>query len=261
MILIDPRAGSGELASNFKPYDIPIQLTNLDSGDFAFYGEGPEGISLIGFERKVISDLAQSKRSNRLHGFQLPNMSVDYAVSHLIVEGIYRSGETGLIEVRNGKYWNALRPTMMFREIDHFLAELAYLKGVFIERTADRQQTAAYVVSRYKFFNDQVWTQHDRTEKVFTTSNSIRPMAAGRSMRSGFTRRVVPALEKMLMQVQGVEGDATWVAKRYLTMQAFMQAGVEELAKVQVERNTKEGRKMGRLGPAKAEKMWKAVRE
>jgi ERCC4-type nuclease len=264
LIIIDPRKGSGELLPYFRPYGIEVSEQIMDAGDFAFFGEGPDGIELMGFERKVITDLMTSKRDNRLQGFQLPNMSVLYPnFSHLIVEGIWRaSEENGLIEGNVGGGWRALKPHMTYRELDHFLAELSYKRGVYVERTSGRAATVAYLVSRYKFFNEKVWTQHDRTEKVFAPCKPVEGAGTNRPHRAGFSSRTVPCLERQLMQVDGVgPGDAYWIARRYKSMEAFMGAGVEEIAEVQVERNTKEGRKKARLGPAKAKKLWEAERE
>lgn len=260
MILLDPRIGSGELLPYFRPYDIPVELTPLDSGDACFFGNGPDGDGLMGFERKVITDLATSKRDNRLQGFQLPKMSETYAICHLIVEGIWRPGEGGLIEVWCGKGWRAMKPTMMYRELDHFLAELSYIKGIFIERTSDRAQTVAYLVSRYKFFNDKHWSQHDRTDKIYAPCNPTQG-ANGRSIRSGFIKRTVPTLERQMIQVDGIGNDAYWIGRRFGNMETFMKHSIAEIAETVVERNAKEGRKEGKLGLAKARKAYDAERE
>lgn len=262
MILLDSRLGSGELLPYFRPYDVPVQLMELESSDMCFYGDGPEGMELVGFERKVLSDFMQSKRDNRLHGFQLPRMSESFPTfSHLILEGIWQAGESGMIETHQGSSWHVTRPAMMYRELDHFLAELTYKRGIYVERTANRQQTVAYVVSRYKFFNDQVWTQHNRTEKIYAPCNPVQGAGSGRAKRSGFIKRTVPVLEKMLMQVTGVEMDAYWVAKHCVNVFEIMKLSSGELSGIIVERNTKDGRKQARLGPAKAEKIFRALRE
>lgn len=261
-ILVDPRRGSGELIPYFRPYDIPVQETLLPSADFAFYGELETGMELIGFERKVITDMATSKRDNRLQGFQLPNMSEDYAMSHLIVEGIWQANDTGHIEVRYGKSWRPLRPSMAFRELDHFLAELEYKRGIYVGRTSTRQQTVAYIVSRFKFFNEQVWTQHCRTEKIYAPfSGSDDGGGVRGSRRSGFIKRTVPTLERQMAQVDGIGADAYWIGKRFGNMEELMEYSADEIAETEVERNTKEGRKKAKLGPAKAMKIWRAERE
>lgn len=261
MIICDPRKGSGELLPYFRPYDVPVQLLEIQCGDFAFYIEGPDGVQLAGFERKVITDLMTSKRDNRLQGFQLPNMSEVYPnFCHLIVEGIWQAGESGMIETWQSKGWRTTKPAMKYREIDHFLAELQYKRGIYVERTSSRQATVAYLVSRYKFFNDQVWSQHNRTEKIYALCNPLNAPGLG-SKRGGFIKRTVPTLERQLLQVDGVGSDSYWVGARYGNMENFMLASPEEIAETMVERNTKEGRKQARLGQAKAVKMWRAERE
>lgn len=263
-LMLDPRKGSGELLPYFKPYDVRVEVMNLDCSDACFYGEGPEGMEMIGFERKVLSDLMQSKRDNRLQGFQLPKMSEIFPTfSHLIIEGIWQSGSSGEIETHVGSTWRSTKPLMMYRELDHFLAELTYKRGIYVERTANRQQTVAYLVSRYKFFNEQVWSQHNRTEKIYAPCNPIQGagLSAGGGRRSGFTKRTVPWLERALLQTHEVGADAYWVAKVYGNMENFILASIDELAEVMVERNTKDGRKQARLGPAKAKKLWNALRE
>ena len=56
MILIDDRVGSGELLRYF--HNGTAVLTALDSADFCFYGNGPDGESwAVGIERKKLPEL------------------------------------------------------------------------------------------------------------------------------------------------------------------------------------------------------------
>lgn len=266
MILVDPRRGSGELVTGgfFKPYDVPVTLTQLEFGDFAFYGNGPDNEAvMVGFERKVLSDMVTSMRDGRLSGHQLPGLfNGTYAVVHIVVEGVWRCGRGGLIETRFGKEWGAYgrnkrggKP-VLFRELDGYLATLQYKRGVVVAYTGYPDQTAAYVVSRYKWWNEKVWEQHRSDEQIyapFVTTVGAR--------RAGFGGgRTVPVVEKMIAQLVGVDAAAYSIARQYPTMESLMEASIPQLAATPIDQHGKGGKRVVRLGAKKAESVWLQLR-
>jgi ERCC4-type nuclease len=65
---VDSRTGSKELLPLLRHTGIRAELATLDCGDFAVTGNGPEGQTEVGFERKTYGDLIDSLRSGRLAG-------------------------------------------------------------------------------------------------------------------------------------------------------------------------------------------------
>ena len=226
---------------------MPVKTVHLEFGDFAFCGNGPDGdVLMVGFERKVLTDMVTSMRDGRLSGHQLPGLfNGSYAVVHIIVEGVWRCGKTGLIETRFGKEWGAYgsrtrhgKP-VMFRELDGYLATMQYKRGVVVAYTGYPDQTAAYVVSRYKWWNEKVWEQHRSDEQIYAPFSST----VG-ARRSGFGgQRTVPVVEKMIAQLNGVDAAAYSIAREYRTVEQLMGASVHQLAATAIDQHGKGGKR------------------
>src|SRR5262245_5878451 len=105
MIRVDSRSGSGELSPYFEPYGLVVEKTHLDYGDFDFEGSGPKGKCGVVFERKRIEDLVDSMQTGRLSGHQLPGICENYDYGYLIIEGIWRPGREGFLEIGNRNGW------------------------------------------------------------------------------------------------------------------------------------------------------------
>ena len=268
MILIDSRIGSKELIPLFAPYDVPVRESTLEFGDFSHLGNGPEGLIWIGYERKVLTDMIESMRLNRLGGYQFPGCFETYQVTHLVVEGIWRIGRTGIVEIPRSGEWKPQyigNQTILGSELDHFIATHVYKRGIVIERTANRDQTVELIVSRYKWWNDKTWDQHRSDDVIYTVYKPVEGSGSGR--RASFTRRTVPLLEKLLAQFDGVDAVAYSVAKCLLDLfgdqwwDGLRMLTADDLASIPVEQNSKKGRRMVKLGPAKAKRIWEQLRE
>lgn len=271
MILIDPRIGSKELIPYFSPYDVPVREESLQFGDLAHFGNGPDGTICIGYERKVLPDMIQSMRSDRYSGHQLPGLMESYQVVHLIIEGVWRVGKSGAIEVPRRDGWQNLNVgprAVLFRELDGFLATLQYKRGVVVVATGGRSQTAEFVVSRFKWW-DKDWGQHRSDEAIYAP---FSPVVGGSGGRASFTRRTVQVVEKMLAQIEGIDAAAYSIAK-YLeirrkhvdnsgtsSMEVLMELSALELSEIPVEQHGKKGARTIRLGPAKAKRIWEQLR-
>lgn len=242
-IMLDPRSGSGEVLPYFKPYDVPVDDTvQLDAGDFAFCGNGPGGDTpLIGFERKVLTDAISSMRTERFMGEQLPKLLAMYPMSiTIIVEGIFRAGpQSGAIEVKaRGGDWFSVRVgprSVMYRELDHWLAtieeKLSYETGrqFRVVRTADPAQTAAYVVSRYKWWNDKEWDEHD-SYKVIYSPDVPNP---SNLRRSGFSLPQPGPVEEVACRFPGVREKAWNFGKVFDNVVDMVNADPKRLEEVE----------------------------
>lgn len=277
MILIDPRIGSAEVEPYFLPYGVATVIAgpedswrdftfaddtapdHLPFGDFCFWGNGPDAKILIGVERKVIRDMIASMRDKRFQGHQLPGLMQTFEVVHLVIEGIWRCGNSGAIEMPRNSGWETLymgtRP-ILFEELDHFLATLQYKRGLIVAYTANREQTAAYIASRYNWWNKKEWHQHKSDEGIYTHYQPV----AGSGKRAGFVKRTVPKVEKMIAQLDGFDSAAYSIAKVYSNMAYLMNATVTELSVVQIEQHGKKGSRFVNLGKAKADRLWLQLR-
>lgn len=260
MIILDPRRGSGELEPYFKPYDISVTVSQLDFGDCCFNGNGPDGVALVGVERKVIRDLIASMRDKRLSGHQLPGLLNTYQFVYLIVEGIWHVGANGEIEVRTRRGrkfgWTPLRMgsrPVLYREVDHYLTTLTHICGITVYPTSTPQQTVALIASRYHWFNDKVWSQHDSHQEIYA------PYEPAISRGRVFGR--TPSLtEKFAAQIPGIDKGAFDIAKYFGSVNQMVSAGVGEWEKVVLSVHTKDGVKKHKIGRVRAERIYNDLR-
>ena len=159
MILIDDRIGSKELAPLF-PADIPSTVLRLDAADIAFPGNGPYGPVMVGIERKRISDLIQSMQGCRLSGRQIPEMLKHYQYMYLFVEGIYREGPDGQVQVRRGEWWADSRPSCNYEGLEGYLTSLENLARVRVRKLASPKQTVSTACQLWAWYQKE-WTDHN----------------------------------------------------------------------------------------------------
>ena len=158
-MLLDNRIGSKELYTVFMAADVPVELTTLPFGDCAFMGNGPHGPVAIGVERKRVRDLLQSLMSGRLVGHQLPGLTQEYTMAWLVVEGMWRTGPNGEIEIRNGKGWVPAQPRVRADVLDAWLLSLELRGGIRYRRTFDATETVAFVRALKSWWGKE-WAEH-----------------------------------------------------------------------------------------------------
>lgn len=259
MILLDHRIGSGELKPYFKAFDIQIELTELEFGDCCFEGNGPNGGVLIGVERKRVNDLVSSMRNKRLSGHQLPGLLSTYQYVYLVVEGITRIGDGGQLQVpcRMGKkfVWHDINlgsRSVLYREVDHYLSTLTHICGITVHFTGRERDTAAWIASKYHWWNDKEWHQHSSHMEVYA------PVQEDRSSR--WQRRTPTFGEKIASQLPGVSKSAFDIAKHFHNAREMANASIGEWENVKVSVKAKGGTKKQRLGKVRAERIYNAWR-
>ena len=220
MIRIDHRIGSAELERYFTPYGIKVKKTKLDFGDFDFLGNGPKGKCAVVFERKRIEDLVDSMVSNRLSGHQLPGMAEQYDYAYLIIEGIWRPGLDGSLEVNNSGSWYR-RPTHT-RAITNYVMGLALRAGLIPWRTGNQQETVSFIVDQYRMWNEKKWNEHTSHNLVYAPADPI----AG--MRISLVPRKIRLVERMAMQLPGVDRKARKVGEHFKSAVKMTSADEEE---------------------------------
>ncbi len=162
MIYIDDRTGSKDLYDLF-PRGM-AELTRLVYGDLCFLGRGPGDAPLsIGFERKRIHDLVNSLADGRLSGHQLPGLVNCYDVVYLLVEGVWRSSEGGVLEYYSKGEWKPLvlgSRQFLSQEVYNYLNSLTIFAGVVFYTTGSAQETVRVVLALHHWWNDKGFYSH-----------------------------------------------------------------------------------------------------
>jgi ERCC4-type nuclease len=200
-ILLDRRKGSGELQGLFSQHGATVRLSDLDAGDIAFEGLGPSGLCLIGIERKALADMLDSIQNGRYSGIQLPKLLRDYDYRYLFVEGVWRSGPDGLLEVLSGARaewakWMPLKRgrarTPLHSALDNWLSSQELRTPVKVKRTCSPEDTVATVLNLWHLWNDEVWAAHHSHLSFYEPEPQD---GYGHIYRPGLVRRVAKELE------------------------------------------------------------------
>jgi ERCC4-type nuclease len=226
-ISLDYRTGSGELEPYFAAFGIEVVKKKLDYGDFSFEGRGPHGHCAIVVERKRIEELVAAIQSRRLSGHQLPGMAEQYDYCYLIVEGVWHPDPDGQLEIgygsmdgaeRFGGQWRtSFGKGMHYRAVDNYLSTLELQAGVIYRRTMSAAETVFQVVDLYRWWQDKEWAAHTAHQAVYAP-------AAMTGRRILMTRRDVSLLEKIAMQLPGLDAKAERVAAHFGTLKAMVAA-------------------------------------
>jgi ERCC4-type nuclease len=170
MIRLDRRVGSRELAPLFRPYGLTAEVCELEFGDLSWFGLGPGKKEVtITIERKVVDDLLQSFTQGRLSGHQLPGIVRDYDYAYLIVEGIWRPGVDGEVQVWQGNggggRWQSRG--VMYSAVTNYLQGLSLRAGVNVWRTGSKEETVAFTASQYRMWQEP-WESHTSHQALYS---------------------------------------------------------------------------------------------
>ncbi len=166
-------------------------------------------------------------RSGRLSGHQIPGMLREYDHVILLVEGVWRCGKDGALEVLH-REWMPLRSgskPVLYRELSNYLVSLEFVCGVVVQRCGSPQETAAYVTGLYEWFNKD-WDDH-RVQHVIYTGNG----AGGR--RQGFSRREPGPVEIVASVLPGVATKAWEFGKMFKNVEELVAADEAKLQEIE----------------------------
>ena len=246
MITIDSRTGSKELLPLMPPG--LAKLGRLDAADFCWCGWGPGTLWRIGVERKTVSDLLGSMTSGRLAGEQLPKLLASYNVVYLLVEGMYRSGQAGLLKWRDdakGKWETGQHGNgrgYLYKAVENFLNTLR-MSGLQITNTYDMQHTAVWLRSTHDWWQKE-WEEHQ--------SHSIQYQK-----RDVFQITEPTVLRKVVDDTPGLGYKKGWaVARHFRSAKEFVNTDVGTLAEIEYRGK---GGKMKKIGQATAQKALDAL--
>jgi ERCC4-type nuclease len=192
MILIDDRVGSRELAPLLRARGASVELARLDSADFAWQGNGPDGMVLVGVERKTIGDLLSCIVSGRLKE-QLVTMHETYQERWLLVEGRYREGASGVLEILHHNCWTQVpwgKRVWMYSTVEGFLLTLIVQGGMLVKNVEDLAQSASWLRRHYGW-----WQGAYNDHGSLHTFHVERPVDQVALVRPGLVRRMAKELD------------------------------------------------------------------
>lgn len=162
MLLVDERIGSRDLLEPLRRLGVECDLQHLDFADFAFLGRGINGADVtIGVELKETRDLISSMRSSRFAGHQLPGLITTYDRAWLLTEGIWRTGDEGVLEIMQGG-WRTVslgRQPVMASDLDSWILTQVIRGGIAHHHAATRKDTLRFLSTLFSW-----WTRKDLEE-------------------------------------------------------------------------------------------------
>lgn len=215
-ILIDDREDS-TLGRHLASFGLPVTTVRLEYGDLAI--QSGQGL-LIGYERKRLTDLITSMQDRRLSGHQLKGMWSNYDRVELIIEGIWRAGDHGEIEVVNmaartgaSGYWHPLfhrGSGISYRQVDSYLYSQYECGGVACWRTASLVETAHLYASRFHWWQKD-YELHKSHDVLFSNNPSAQRRGAV-TLHQGDPNPVTI----LAAQIPGLDAKAWDVGKHFM---------------------------------------------
>lgn len=203
---MDSNVGSRELLTGIRQLGCDAEVVSGLSTDFQWTGNGDRGTTLIGVERKTICDLLDSIRSSRLAGGQVGRALECYDYYYLIVEGPWRRGEGGMLEI--GWPWHQPKGQFRYAEVNHFLNRLSFLGGVLVWRTFDGDETIATLVNWHDQWQ-RPWSEH-LDKRVIYAPAPIPPKQG-----KGIFQSEATPVQKILYQLPGMGDKKTFDLAQY----------------------------------------------
>ena len=189
--------------------------------DFQFMGNGPDGLCMVGIERKRTAEFISDY--DRFAANQLVPLMNNYKFRYLIVEGPYQPTADAHVQLFDRGRWsdnthNGNVPT--FKTMFGRWVTLMNQTYVFMLPTVSEWHTVLCVEGLYNWFQKE-WTDH----KSFNVDYTPPPAIA--------LPRVPTIMEKMLVQMPKIGwAKAIAIAEQYPTMRAVCMAPVDDIANV-----------------------------
>lgn len=197
-------------------------LASIPHGDFAWFGvwgtgEATESIKVCG-DRKKLGDLISCIDSGR-HIKQVQQArEAGFLFQFLVVEGVWRRGETGLVEVPrgNGK-WYPYQPEITWRRVRAYLDEMDWYCGVRVRESRSARGTVELVVGLYHLFQ-KIAEDHQSLKAIYSAPAPTMSFLTPPSL----TRRIAKELPGVGWTKAKV------VEEAFSSPHAMVNAGVEE---------------------------------
>jgi ERCC4-type nuclease len=135
LISVDPRAGSGKYLPKLG---VLAESCTLKAGDFAWDGKSGGKKVPVGVELKTVPDAIACMRSGRFATNQAPEMLRIFDVRYFIVQGVYRNGPQGWIEIMKWGKWYPSIPSVPYIALRHWLTSIRFLGFQVVELGYER---------------------------------------------------------------------------------------------------------------------------
>lgn len=214
MIFIDNR--EDERILKMFPKDL-IKVQRLVSGDYKLIGSSKEGITLVGIERKTISDFMGSMRSGRLME-QLTKMAQEYNRIYVMIEGFYKRSKSGNLEQWRQRELQFGAFTPKYSELQGYMWTLREKVGIEIVETNGMKDSADKIISLHHWWEN--YDVHHSHERIHTKT----PISL-----------TLPSIKQCIAaQLPGI-GDkmSKNVAKHFPTIKAMMTANESDWQEIE----------------------------
>ena len=225
MLIIDDREPVSDLTRLLASFDLQTTSARLDFGDFCWEGSGPSGPMMVGVERKRMEDLVNSMQDRRLSGHQLRGMKSTYSYCYLLIEDMYRPSRSGPVERwSNGSFQPvyARREGVLYQQLDSYLCSLTLRAGVEVVRSANLQETAAILASRYKNWQ-KPWDSHHSHDAIYAPGPDI--VSSRKAL--GVVRSPGP-VELVASQLPGIDRKAWLCGEKWDRVVDMVNAGLDD---------------------------------
>jgi len=194
MIYLDRRVGSKELLRYLRG----AELCDLEFGDAAFVGQGPETPVYVGVERKTVRDFVNSTISGRFSTHQLPGLFAAYHYVYIVVEGLWRANpEDDSLEMRKGPRWATPKgmDNVLGSDLIAMVNSLQVCAGAIVVTTSGLRETAQFLRAIHRWWNRD-WRSHrshkdvrrERFPTAMLSKPSLRRRVAAELPGIGFER-------------------------------------------------------------------------
>lgn len=232
-------ARAQHLVKALRQAGVPADVGQLEFGDVAFTGCGPEGPVEVGVELKSTSGLLTDLVSGRFVGHQVPGMQRLYPYRYLVVQGPFRpAARDGMLEVpRGGFHWWSPGPRMMYSAFIGFIEDITLRAGFSYHRTWDQTETVYLLAGIYKSWQ-KAWSAH-KGLKQFNNAH-----------QSGVVHLLPPTLTRLwARELPNVGWERSEAVERYFgTPYALATASQEEWEQIPG------------IGRTIARRVWRAIR-
>lgn len=267
-IFIDPREGSKDLVTYYPITTLNPSLVQLNSGDVAFCGKGPNSSSImVGIELKSVSDLINSINTKRLQGGQIPKLIQDYDIRWILVYGRIRcnpkDGET-LQEYKDGSrlrregWYGCIgrnkKPVLYSSFVSFLSGPSLWAVGIQSARVETKVEAAHWISALYHQW-DKRFDKHTSLRSLDTTSDPSAKIREEmrQAVSSGLPHNLDEKFKERLKFANSIPNvgyeRAFAIASYFPSVRAMIQAREEEWATIELRTNG--GRKM-KLGPVMA---------
>lgn len=227
MIFIDDREEVHKQQSKRIAHYIqsPHKIQRMEYADIAFSGNGPNGPTTIGIERKRFRDMIDSMASGRLTGHQFLGLMNSYDQVYILIEGLFKIGKDGHLRRPKGNSWVVVqvgnRP-ISAKYLYNYLNELFIMCHVGFTFTTSIMNSAFWIDGLYSWWQKK-WDSHSALNQFYSPPPPARAFF-----------RPPKELVRMIKEIEGVGWDrAKAIGRKYSSMKKLCEAKVEDLTKIE----------------------------